>query len=122
MERKVKKISKHVLAVVQRIIILLMIKEGKIDSLNRLRGEPLIGEIINIKLKELAELGLIKVTSNKTKPFELTAKGDAAADISLFNGHAFYLRINEIKQVFDNWKEQMREKQKGGKDEEKTKK
>jgi hypothetical protein len=93
-----------------------MIKEKRFQELNQLRQETIIGEILNETLIELAELGMTRVTGNKSLPFELTAKGDAAADISLFNGHAFYLRMTEIEQEFENWKKQMREKQKGGKD------
>ena len=112
MENTNKKQLKHLLAIVRRIILLLMIKEKRVQELNQLRQELVIGEIINKSLRELTELGMIRVTGNKSLPFELTAKGDAAADISLFHGQAFYLRMSEIEEAFTGWLVRMREKNK----------
>jgi len=87
-----------------------MIKEKRFQELNQLRQETIIGEILNETLIELAELGMTRVTGNKSLPFELTAKGDAATDISLFKGHGIFLREIEIQKTFNNWLNRMRKK------------
>lgn len=109
-----KRQPKHLLAIVHRIILLLMIEEKKFGQLNQLRQETIIGEMINETLRELAELGMIRVTGNKSLPFELTAKGDAATDISFFKGQVIFLRLPDIEETFNNWLQQMRKKQKKG--------
>jgi len=108
MKNKKIEITQEILSSASKIYLLLMVKEKMFSELYQLRQESTIEEPINEILHELCEDDLIRLTGIKESPFEMTGKGDAAADMFILKNEALHSLLPMIENFFDDWLENLR--------------